>query len=65
MKVTERISKDQRLSWNRKGGVVLVVFLERATVEHTVARLGELARLPDVDLHPTPHGGVGQAVVTS
>lgn len=50
MKVTERVSKDQRLSWNRKGGVVLVVFLERATVEHTVARLGELARLPDVDL---------------
>lgn len=50
MKVTERVSKDKRLSWNRKGGIVLVTFLERVAVEHTVARLGELARLPDADL---------------
>ncbi|GLY49972.1 helix-turn-helix transcriptional regulator [Lentzea sp. NBRC 102530] len=45
-----KITKDERLSWDRKGGVVLVAFLERVTVEHTVARLGELTRLPTVDV---------------
>lgn len=50
MKITERVSKDKRLSWTRKGGIVLVAFLERVTVEHNVARLAELACLADVDL---------------
>jgi transcriptional regulator with XRE-family HTH domain len=50
MKITDRTSKDKRLSWNRKGGLVLVAFLERVGVEHTVARLSELTHLADIDL---------------
>ena len=50
MKITDRVSKDKRLSWNCKGGIVLVAFLERVEVEHTVARLAELTRLADIDL---------------
>ncbi|MGW6928441.1 helix-turn-helix domain-containing protein [Lentzea sp. NPDC054927] len=50
MKITERASKDTRLSWNRKGGLVLVAFLDRVGVEHNVARLSELTRLAAVDL---------------
>lgn len=50
MKITDRVSKDKRLSWNRKGGIVLVAFLERVATEHTVARLAELTRLADLDL---------------
>ena len=50
MKITGRVSKDKRLSWNRKGGIVLVAFLERVEVEHTVARLAELTQLADIDL---------------
>ncbi|SER07732.1 Transcriptional regulator, contains XRE-family HTH domain [Lentzea xinjiangensis] len=50
MKITERTPKDERLSWTRKGGIVLVAFLERVAVEHNVARLTELVHLSDVDL---------------
>ncbi|HEX7309382.1 hypothetical protein, partial [Lentzea sp.] len=50
MKITERVTKDKGLSWDRKGGIVLVAFLERVAVEHTVARLEELARLTHADL---------------
>lgn len=50
MKITDRVSTDNRLSWKGKGGIVLVAFLERADVEHTVARLSELTRLADIDL---------------
>jgi transcriptional regulator with XRE-family HTH domain len=50
MKITDRVSKDKRLSWACKGGIVLVAFLERVDVEHTVARLAELTRLADIDL---------------
>src|SRR5690349_20146830 len=50
MKITDRVAKDKRLSWNCKGGIVLVAFLERVGVEHSVDRLSELTRLVDVDL---------------
>lgn len=50
MRITDRIAKDGRLSWERKGGVVLAAFLERASTEHTVARLLELTRLAHPDL---------------
>lgn len=50
MKITDRVSKDKRLSCNRKGGIVLVAFLERVGVEHTVVRLAELTQLADIDL---------------
>lgn len=50
MKITDRASRDNRLSSRRKGGVVLVTFLERVSLEHTVARLLELTDLAPVDL---------------
>ena len=50
MKITDRVSKDERLSWQRKGGVVLAAFLERVSTEHTVARLLELTRLTHADV---------------
>lgn len=56
MRITDRIAKDGRLSWKRKGGVVLAAFLERASTEHTVARLLELTRLAHPDLlNQAPH----------
>ncbi|MFD4636877.1 helix-turn-helix domain-containing protein [Lentzea sp. NPDC058436] len=50
MKVTKQVAEDERLSWSRKRGIVLVAFLERVGVEHSVARLVELARLTNIDL---------------
>lgn len=50
MRIADRVSKDERLSWNRRGGVVLAAFLERVGTEHTVARLVELTRLTDSDV---------------
>jgi transcriptional regulator with XRE-family HTH domain len=50
MRIADRVAKDKRLSWERKGGVVLAAFLERIGTEHTVARLLELTRLADSDV---------------
>jgi transcriptional regulator with XRE-family HTH domain len=50
VKITDRVAKDARLSWERKGGVILAAFLERIGTEHTVARLLELTRLTDSDV---------------
>ncbi|WP_434447644.1 helix-turn-helix domain-containing protein [Lentzea sp. E54] len=50
MRIADRVAKDERLSWDRKGGVVLAAFLERICTEHTVARLVELTRLTDSDV---------------
>ncbi|KJK43580.1 hypothetical protein UK23_32650 [Lentzea aerocolonigenes] len=50
MKLIDNVSKDRRLSWNRKGGLVLTAFLERVGLELTVVRLRELTRLSNLDL---------------
>ncbi|MCP2243329.1 helix-turn-helix domain-containing protein [Lentzea aerocolonigenes] len=50
MRIADRVAKDNRLSWKRKGGIVLATFLERVGTEHTVARLLELTQLADSDV---------------
>jgi len=50
VKITDRVARDERLSWERKGGVVLAAFLERIATEHTMARLLELTRLAESDV---------------
>ncbi|WP_086667086.1 helix-turn-helix domain-containing protein [Lentzea kentuckyensis] len=50
MKLVDKVSKDRRLSWNRKGGLVLTAFLERVGLELTAVRLRELTRLSNADL---------------
>ncbi|MEU7474374.1 helix-turn-helix transcriptional regulator [Lentzea sp. NPDC042327] len=45
MKITDRIPSDQRLTWNRRGGLVLAVLLTRVGRELTTDRLVKLSGL--------------------
>ncbi|MET9225608.1 helix-turn-helix transcriptional regulator [Lentzea sp. NPDC003310] len=50
MKIVDRIPADPRLSWNRRGALVLTAMLERIGHEVTIARLVELTELKAADV---------------
>jgi transcriptional regulator with XRE-family HTH domain len=50
MRIVDKLTADRRLSWNRRGGVVLTALLGRIGRELTFARLVELTRLSVEDV---------------
>lgn len=50
MRIVDKLPADRRLSWNRRGGVVLTALLGRIGRERTFTRLVELTRLSVEDV---------------
>lgn len=50
MKITDRVPEDSRLTWNRRGGLVLAVLLTRIGREMTLDRLMKLIGLTTEDV---------------